>query len=94
MGRNIDEVIEKMKVEVPSGNDKFIKRLDWVKRDASYRPPESQHESWSFLFNEVFSYIEVLDEDWKVRVVSIFSTRPLETIKADEYLEQRKTYRR
>lgn len=80
--RNIHTVVDNMLTHVPETEVEFRKALDKVKYDASFRAPEEDGRNWnqaSFALQQ-FMPESGLKSPWQVRVLSEFSTHPVEKI--------------
>ena len=80
--RNIMEVIDSVKQEVPEDKGSFHEKLDWLKNDASYKAPEQMHEVWDKFASIIRRFITMPPtQDWHFKVLSIFSTKPEEELR-------------
>ena len=49
MNRNIQDVIAAIREALPADCAVWHERLNWIQRDAAYRPPEGMGASWKNL---------------------------------------------
>ena len=75
--RNIIDVIQSIKTEVPEDQIKFHNFLNWLMNDASYKAPEQIVECWNKFARGISNHIiKPPTEDWQFRALSIFSGMP------------------
>jgi hypothetical protein len=82
--RRIIDVIDQMLERVPNG-DPLYTRLQWLRRDASYKAPEMAGESW-FLGNEILSEEFGPPSQlvgWQAEVASIWMNTPIPACEED-----------
>lgn len=83
--RDLSEVIEEMLSIVPNTEERLIGRLKDNLESALYSAPEVIGRWW----NEVYHTLteELFDGninmDWKLKVLSIFSTKPIDQLKEE-----------
>jgi|SRR6478736_3699063 len=79
--RNCVAVIQVMMDMIPKDQTEFLKALQWNLEDAAYKAPEETLQ-WERTAYTLSKYIPVPEQDWELQVVSIFTTEPVEAIKA------------
>jgi hypothetical protein len=81
--RNIIEVITQLITLVPNTeqNTEFIRQLERVSKNASYRAPETMVYSWSELTSVVTNHIpKPPKEDWEKKFIEYFTQFPNDLI--------------
>jgi hypothetical protein len=74
------EVIAEMMAEIPVDKHELIEGLRWNYEDASYKAPEETLQ-WERTTNTLEKHIPSPSEDWEWRVLSIFTTKPIDELK-------------
>ena len=83
--RNLSEVIEAIKAEIPNKgdeNDLLLHRIDKILDSVNYASPENQGLWWNelaILLNNDLP--KPLEKEWQVKVVSIFTTKSEDEVK-------------
>lgn len=77
-GRVISQMIEK----IPVNETELIEALKWNKEDAACKAPEETIQ-WIRTSETLLEYIGKPEEEWHFEVLSIFSTIPVEEIRAE-----------
>jgi hypothetical protein len=85
--RNCCKVIKDMMSNIPSDKSEFIKDLEWNFEDASYKAPEETLQ-WERTMQTLIKHIPVPKEDWEFEVLSIFTTKPIETLRSEVDLDE------
>ena len=67
--------------KIPSEKTEFLKDLKWNFEDASYKPPEDTLQ-WERTMRTLMTHIPKPTEEWKFEVLSIFTTKSIENLKA------------
>ena len=73
--RHASKVAEQIQAVVP---EKWHEDLDWIIKDASYKPPEQQRECFgrlSYLCNDIVGGEEPLVTDWKIKMIDILTDK-------------------
>ena len=80
MAKSIHDVIDELLEQVPldyEHREALEKRFNWIKQDASYRPPELMYISWGYVTDALVKYIgntdEVFNVSWKASMSKIFT---------------------
>lgn len=79
--RNCQEVIASMIEKIPSEKTEFIRDLQWNFKDAGYKAPEETLQ-WNRTQQTLVAHIPKPKEDWEFEVLSIFTTRSVDELKA------------
>lgn len=80
--RDCSEVISKMLEKIPTDKVELIKDLEWNKEDAKYKAPEETLQ-WKRTMETLQKHIPPPPtEDWQFEVLSIFTTKSVEELKA------------
>lgn len=79
--RNCCQVITEMIAKIPEDKIGLIKDLEWNREDASYKAPEETLQ-WERTQHTLIKHLPSPTEDWEFEVISIFTTQPIEAIKA------------
>lgn len=72
MGRDICQVIDKILKLVPEGHS-IIERLNYIKKTASYRPPELMYEMWELGSHYLATEIGDPIHAWEFQVADIWN---------------------
>ena len=80
--RNISNVINSIREDVPESETDLLERLDWIIADAACRAPELMSISWNYLGSALHKFISEPSEEWHFQVISEFSTQTVDEIKA------------
>jgi len=78
--RNPIVILKQMLDVIPKDQKDLIKRLKWNINDCSYRPPEDTI-GWDLIQETLIDYLEFPKEEWEYKVISIFTTKPIEELK-------------
>ena len=79
--RNCCHVISEMIAKVPEDKTELLKDLEWNLDDASYKTPEETLQ-WERTQETLIKHFPNPKEDWEFEVLSIFTTQPVEQLKA------------
>lgn len=79
--RNCCEVIRKMIEKIPEEQLEFIKALQWNYEDASYKAPEETLQ-WTRTMQTLQEHIPNPQQDWEYEILSIFTTKSVDQLKA------------
>jgi hypothetical protein len=80
MIRNCCEIINQMLAEIPATETDFIEDLNWNYKDAWYKAPEETIQ-WQRTMETLMKHIPKPEFDWQWKVLSIFTTKPIDEIK-------------
>jgi len=70
-----------MIAKVPEDKTELLKDLEWNLDDASYKAPEETLQ-WERTQETLIKHFPNPKEDWEFEVLSIFTTQPVEQLKA------------
>ncbi len=79
--RNCQEVITSMIEKIPADKIDFIRDLNWNFKDAGYKAPEETLQ-WHRTQQTLMAHIPKPIEDWEFEILSIFTTRNIEDLRA------------
>lgn len=79
--RNCCEVINQMIDKTPTEKIELLKALKWNFEDASYKAPE-ENIQWERTMNTLIKHIPKPKLDWEFEVLSIFTTKSVDELKA------------
>lgn len=74
------EVIAEMLTHIPSAQVELIKALEWNAEDSFYKAPEETLQ-WERTMQTLQKFIPSPTSDWEYKVLSIFTTRPIDELK-------------
>lgn len=78
--RNCGIVINNMLNHIPYTESKLRKALEWNRDDAAYKAPEETIQ-WERTQHTLMEYMPNPEEEWQFKVLSIFTTVPIEELK-------------
>lgn len=78
--RDCVKVIEEMLLHIPNDQTELIEDLEWNKNDASYKAPEDNLQ-WLRTGETLEKHILKPTEEWEWKIISIFSTIPIDDLK-------------
>lgn len=74
------KVITEMLAHIPQYNTDLIEALSWNYNDSLYKAPEETLQ-WERTMKSLQTFIPNPVEDWEFKVLSIFTTKPIEELK-------------
>ena len=80
--RNCCEVILEMIKEIPEEEAGLIDELNKDLEDASFKAPELTIQ-WDRTMRTLMNHLPKPSKDWHWKVLSIFTTKPVEALKAE-----------
>jgi len=76
------EVISNMLNHIPEDKIEFLKALKWNFEDSLYKAPEETLQ-WQRTMETLMEYIPEPSEDWEWNILSIFTTKDIDTLKKE-----------